>query len=74
MLFKAGLTAGADASTTLRLGSMTIIMSRLQSWDRWLCVPVVAETYGAWGTKAMDISILAKHLAMTLRQPKSVVL
>ena len=30
----------------------------------WLCVPLVAETYGAWGNKAMEaFSQLASRLA-----------
>ena len=31
-----------------------------------MCVPVAAETYGAWGTEAMDFSKLASWLAITL--------
>ena len=41
----------------------------------WLCVPLVAETYGAWGNEAVDtFSQLASRLATLTCRPKSAVL
>ena len=42
---------------------------------RWLCVPLVAETYGAWGNEAVEaFSQLASRLATLTYRPKSAVL
>ena len=30
----------------------------------WLCVPLVAETYGAWGSEAVDAGFSACHAHM----------
>ncbi|KAL5509573.1 hypothetical protein EMCRGX_G004965 [Ephydatia muelleri] len=41
----------------------------------WLCVPLVADTYGAWGNEAVDVfSQLASRLATLTCRPKSAVL
>ena len=41
----------------------------------WLCVPLVAETYGAWGNEAIEaFSQLASRLATLICRPKSTVL
>ena len=41
----------------------------------WLCVPLVAETYGAWGNEAVEaFSQLASRLATLTCRPKSTVL
>ena len=41
----------------------------------WLCIPLVVESYGAWGKEAMkSFSSLASHLAITSSRPKSAVL
>ena len=41
----------------------------------WLCVPLVAETYGAWGNKAIEaFSQLASRLATLACRPKSAAL
>jgi hypothetical protein len=38
----------------------------------WLCVPLVAETYGAWGNEAIEpFSQLASRLATLTCRPKS---
>ena len=41
----------------------------------WCCVPLVTESYGAWGKEAMDsFKMLASRLAIISGKPKSVVL
>ena len=41
----------------------------------WYCVPLVTESYGAWGKEAMDsFKMLASRLAIISGKPKSVVL
>ena len=41
----------------------------------WVCVPLVTETYGAWGPEAMAcFSQLALRLSMRFQKPKSVIL
>ena len=41
----------------------------------WLCVPLVADTYGAWGNEAVEaFSQLASRLATLTCRPKSAVL
>ena len=41
----------------------------------WVCIPVVAESYGAWGLEAMDFfSKLASRMATSVGKSKSVVL
>ena len=38
----------------------------------WLCIPIVVESYGAWGKESF--SSLASRLAITSSRPKSAVL
>eukprot|EP00731_Ephydatia_muelleri_P014995 Em0008g715a len=41
----------------------------------WICVPMVVEAYGAWGTEAMEsFSLLASHLATSSNRAKAEVL
>ena len=41
----------------------------------WLCIPLVVESYGAWGKEAMEsFSSLASRLAITSSRSKSAVL
>ncbi|KAL5470685.1 hypothetical protein EMCRGX_G028690 [Ephydatia muelleri] len=41
----------------------------------WICVPMVAEAYGAWGTEAMkSFSLLASRLATSSNRAKAEVL
>ncbi|KAL5506359.1 hypothetical protein EMCRGX_G007981 [Ephydatia muelleri] len=41
----------------------------------WLCVPLIADTYGAWGNEAVEaFSQLASRLATLTCRPKSAVL
>eukprot|EP00731_Ephydatia_muelleri_P003056 Em0001g3056a len=41
----------------------------------WICVPMVVEAYGAWGTEAMEsFSLLASRLATSSNRAKAMVL
>ena len=41
----------------------------------WICVPMVVEAYGAWGTEAMEsFSLLASRLATSSNRAKAEVL
>ena len=41
----------------------------------WVCVPMVVEAYGAWGTEAMEsLALLASRLATSSNRAKDVVL
>ena len=41
----------------------------------WICIPLVAESYGAWGKAALEtFSMLASRLAISSSRPKSRVL
>ena len=41
----------------------------------WCCIPLVAESYGAWGKEAIDsFKMLASRLAITSGKTKSAVL
>ena len=41
----------------------------------WVCVPIVVETYGAWGKEAITIiSSVASRLATSTCRPKSIIL
>ena len=45
------------------------------SYLGWVCVPMVVETYGAWGKEATAIiSSVASRLATSMCWPKSIVL
>ena len=51
--------------------SINIIMIVKCKELSWLCVPRVAETYGAWGNKAIEaLSQLASRLATLTSRPK----
>ena len=40
----------------------------------WVCIPLVVETYGAWGQEAVkSFAKLASRLAIACSKPKSVV-
>ena len=53
-----------------RSGSTQLMMTNV-----WFCVPLVIETYGAWGPEAMAcFSQLASRLSIRLQKPKSVIL
>ena len=53
---------------------LTIISTRKCADLGWVCVPVVAESYGAWGLTARDLfSKLVSSLATSLGKSKSVV-
>ena len=69
---EAGATAGATAKATeeRKLKANTGKCADLG----WVCVPVVAESYGAWGLTARDFfSKLGSRLATSLGKSKSVV-
>ena len=70
---EAGVTAGAAAQATeLRKHEANDVKC---SELGWLCIPLVAESYGAWGKEAMEsFSSLASRLAITSSRPKSAVL
>ena len=41
----------------------------------WICVPMVVEAYGAWGTEAMEsFSFLASRLATSSNRAKAEVI
>ena len=41
----------------------------------WVCIPLVVESYGAWGKEALEaFSMLASRLATSSSRPKSMVL
>eukprot|EP00731_Ephydatia_muelleri_P029404 Em0020g1048a len=64
-LLEAGVTAGAAAKATeeRKLKANTGKCADLG----WVCVPVVAESYGAWGLTARDFfSKLGSRLATSL--------
>eukprot|EP00731_Ephydatia_muelleri_P028751 Em0020g395a len=71
-LLEAGVTAGAAAKATeeRKLKANTSKCADLG----WVCVPVVAESYGAWGlTARYFFSKLGSRLATSLGKSKSVV-
>ena len=70
---EAGVTAGAAAKATeeRKLKANVAKCADLG----WVCVPVVAESYRAWGLEAMDFfSKLASRMATSVGKSKSVVL
>ena len=70
---EAGVTAGAAAKATeeRKLKANVAKCADLG----WVCVPVVAESYGAWGLEAMDFfSKFASRMATSVGKSKSVVL
>ena len=72
-LSEAGICAGAAAQA----GE---VMKHSANDDKcgdlgWVCVPLVTETYGAWGPEAVAcFSQLASRLSIRLQKPKSVIL
>eukprot|EP00731_Ephydatia_muelleri_P021549 Em0014g140a len=73
IISEAGVTAGAAAQATeLRKHEANDVKC---SELGWLCIPLVVESYGAWGKEAMEsFSSLASRLAITSSRPKSAVL
>eukprot|EP00731_Ephydatia_muelleri_P037436 Em0470g2a len=73
IMSEAGVTAGAAAQATelRKHEAKDVKCSELG----WLCIPLVVESYGAWGKEAMEsFSSLASRLAITSSRPKSAVL
>ncbi|KAL5509159.1 hypothetical protein EMCRGX_G004469 [Ephydatia muelleri] len=73
IMSEAGVTAGAaaQASELRKHEANDVKCSELG----WLCIPLVVESYGAWGKEAMEsFSSLASRLAITSSRPKSAVL
>eukprot|EP00731_Ephydatia_muelleri_P028493 Em0020g137a len=73
IMSEVGVTAGAAAQATeLRKHEANDVKC---SELGWLCIPLVVESYGAWGKEAMEsFSSLASRLAITSSRPKSAVL
>eukprot|EP00731_Ephydatia_muelleri_P001670 Em0001g1670a len=73
IMSEAGVTAGAAAQATeLRKHEANDVKC---SELGWLCIPLVVESYGAWGKEVMEsFSSLASRLAITSSRPKSAVL
>eukprot|EP00731_Ephydatia_muelleri_P025227 Em0017g310a len=73
IMSEAGVTAGAAAQATeLRKHEANDVKC---SELGWLCIPLVVESYGAWGKEAMEsFSSLASRLAITSSRPRSAVL
>eukprot|EP00731_Ephydatia_muelleri_P013062 Em0007g372a len=73
IMSEAGVTAGAAVQATeLRKHEANDVKC---SELGWLCIPLVVESYGAWGKEAMEsFSSLASRLAITSSRPKSAVL
>ena len=69
IMSEAGVTAGAAAQATeLRKHEANNVKC---SELGWLCIPLVVESYGAWGKEAMEsFSSLASRLAITSSRPK----
>ena len=56
----------------LSLGSTLPMMQSVQSWGGWVSIPLVVESYGAWGKEAQQsFSKLASRLAVHGCVPKS---
>ena len=73
ILSEAGVTAGAAAhATELRKYEADDVMCNDLGW---ICIPLVVESYGAWGKEALEtFSMLASRLATSSSRPKSRVL
>ena len=73
IMSEARVTAGAAAhATELRKHEANDVKC---SELGWLCIPLVVESYGAWGKEAMEsFSSLASRLAITSSRSKSAVL
>ncbi|KAL5496642.1 hypothetical protein EMCRGX_G012969 [Ephydatia muelleri] len=73
ILSEAGVTSGvaAQASEIRKHYSNDAICVELG----WVCIPLVVETYGAWGQEAVkNFAQLASRLAIACSKPKSVVI
>ena len=72
-LMEAGVSAGSAALATE--GRKHRVNDAKCGELGWLCVPLVAEIYGAWGNEAVEaFSQLASRLATLTCRPKSAVL
>ena len=72
-LLEASVTTGVDALTT-ELRKHSSNDTKCKELD-WVCVPLVVESYGAWGKEALEsISQLASRLATCSSKTMSVVL
>ena len=73
VLLEAGLAAGQAArATELRKHEESDAKCKELGW---VCVPMVVEAYGAWGTEAMEsLALLASCLATSCNRAKAVVL
>ena len=76
-----GRTAALDVSITSPLNPVTLLEAGVSANDPkcselgWVCVPMVVETYGAWGKEATAIiSFVASRLATSTCRPKSTIL
>ena len=73
ILSEAGVTAGAAAHAgPLSSKNMRPMMLSVTNDLGWICIPLVVESYGAWGKEALDtFSMLASRLATSSSRPKS---
>ena len=73
ILSEAGVTARAIAhATELRKHDAN---DAKYSDLGWICIPLLVESFGAWGKEALDaFSMLASHLVTSSSRPKSMVL
>ena len=73
ILSEAGVTAGAAAHAT-ELRKHDANDAKCSDLG-WICIPLVVESYGAWGKEALEaFSMLASRLATSSSRPKSMVL
>ena len=73
ILSEAGVTAGAAAHAT-ELRKHEANDAKCSDLG-WVCIPLVVESYGAWGKEALEaFSMLASRLATSSSRPKSMVL
>ena len=73
ILLEAGMSSGAaaHASEIRKHNSNDAKCGELG----WVCIPLVVETYGAWGQEAVkSFAQLASRLAIACSKPKSVVI
>ena len=73
VLLEAGLAAG-QAARAIELRKHEENDAKCKELG-WVCVPMVVEAYGAWGTEAMEsLALLAPRLATSSNRAKAVVL
>ena len=71
VLLEMGLAAGARATEQRKHEENYAKCKELG----WVCVPMVVEAYGAWGTEAMEsLALMASRLATSSNMAKAVVL